>query len=347
MPKPKSLDLTSRLKNCTAAGFPRGVDYAARYQALSDYCDLHIHPYVVAAAAARAPGGLLTDHGTEHIVTVAARAGDLISAFEGKAGLSCLEIYLLLVAAQLHDIGNATGREGHELGAGEFLAQVGPLLGDDPLEKRFINQIARAHGGKYRDDKDTISHLDTNAYILAMPIRPKLLASLLRLADELADDRTRASRYVINQGAVPSSSEVYHEYALSLNTPLIRRDSITLEFEMNVANATRTFGKDGGSVYLLDEIFSRTRKMDCERRYCMRFLREVLQIDRVDVTINIFKRSENESPLFILNYRLEEAGYPSDPIRPTKCVCTENLSPHCDLNAVTGSDVADFLRSLT
>ena len=56
--------------------------------------------------------GFLTDHGPQHIETVISRASDLIRA--RSCDLSSYEVFLLLAAIHLHDVGNIHGRTGHQ-----------------------------------------------------------------------------------------------------------------------------------------------------------------------------------------------------------------------------------------
>ena len=54
----------------------------------------------------------------------------------------------------------------------------------DANERRIIGDIAKSHGGK----DDPIGKLQSEDHISGIKIRPRLLASILRLADELAED---------------------------------------------------------------------------------------------------------------------------------------------------------------
>src|SRR5947209_2956468 len=119
------------------------------------------------------------------------------------------EIYLLLAAIHIHDLGNFFGRASHEINADKVMLELGPMLGADDVEKFKIREIAQAHGGKVNGDKDKIGRLQLEDHIFSHAIRPRFLAALLRLADELADDSTRASRFMIKKGIITESSLIY------------------------------------------------------------------------------------------------------------------------------------------
>src|SRR6185437_14392388 len=160
-------------------------------------------------------------------------------------------------------------------------------------------------------DKDKIGRLQLEDHIFSQPIRPRFLAALLRLADELADDNTRASRFMIEERIVPESSLIYHMYASSLRSVKVDGDSVSLKFSLTEEDVKRRFGKGPGRVFLIDEIYERTMKTHRERMYCMRFLRPDINIDRIAVSIDIYSKGYTER-LKSIEYKLEESGYPDE-----------------------------------
>lgn len=318
--------LNEWLATCPTNQFPGSgaTDYYERFKRIQDHLNQHVHPHVNAFAM-RQDGGYLTDHGPDHIKTVIQRASRL--AESPGCDLSAYEVYVLLVGIHLHDVGNLFGRDEHELKSDEIMEQLGPLLGDDTGEKFAIHKIAAAHGGRVNGNKDKIRALSETDSLLGQDIRPRLLAALLRFADELADDRTRAARFLIDMGRIPQESEVYHKYAYALQSVKTEMpgDSVALHFELTVQDACQTFGKGDRHAYLLDEIFDRTLKMHRERMYCMRFLRPAISVDKINVTIRIYGRRYSGDPE-IITYRLEESGYP-ETVSEIHTMCPELTNP--------------------
>lgn len=82
---------------------------------------------------------------------------------------------------------------------------------------------------------------------------------------------------------------------------------------MPICKAVRTFKKgsaeDVTDVYLLDEIFKRTMKCHCERVYCSRFMRSVVDITAVSVNIEVTTETGYEV-VETISYKLAESGYP-------------------------------------
>jgi hypothetical protein len=62
------------------------------------------------------------------------------------------------------------------------------------------------------------------------------------------------------------------------------------------------------NVYLLDEIYSRVEKMHIERIYCMRFCRDLVEINKIFVYIKFYdKYIDVFKPI---TFEVYESGYP-------------------------------------
>ena len=337
-----STSLVEQLANCQPKDFPGERDYVAQFKNLQDHLNKYYHPGVTGGAAIADGSGFLTDHGPEHIKTVIKRASDILNA-SPNASLSAYEKYILLAAIHVHDLGLYFGRDVHEMNAEKVMEELGPILGVEMPEKRTIFDIAQAHGGKVGSDKDKLGRVAITSDTLGEDVRSRFLAALLRFADEIADDRTRASRYMMKLGKIPSSSEVFHKYAYALQSVKVTAQTVRLQFDLSVPDLQVKFGKGDQRVYLLDEIYARTMKMHRERMYCMRFLRRDINIDRVDVLIRVY--NEGFSLLkerATIAYSLEESGYP-DERNPTIFVLCPSLNRHKYGSPLTGRKFKTFL----
>ncbi|MBC7820105.1 MAG: hypothetical protein IAG10_24750 [Planctomycetaceae bacterium] len=284
--------------------------------------------------------GYLTDHGAPHVKTVVDRASRL--AATDTFPLTAYETYIILVAIHLHDVGNVYGRKGHEMRALTIMRDVlGNIAGMDDVEKRHIIAIAQAHGGHIAGDKDKISRLERDTLVLQQRIRPQFLAALLRLADELADDRHRASRFMLDAGLVPKPSEIYHKFAEALHTVEIDHAGrqVLLHFDFTDAVAIKTFGKGDCEVYLLDEIFDLTIKTHLERAYCMRFMYPLIPIDMISVKIEV-TNGRDYDVMHSVGYRLEDRGYPAVPADGLRGICRAE-----DVPALTGEGLRSLLTT--
>ena len=259
----------------------------------------------------------LNDHGPEHVKKVIERAFVILKYT--NENLSEFETFVLLCAIQIHDIGNILGRIQHEKNLHQIFDDKCKDIIIDSAEKRIIKCVAMSHGGKTIDgSKDTISSLCCCEPILGSNIRTRFLASILRFADELSDDSTRAKRQALNLDIVGIDSKIYHNYSAVLHTVSIIEDTenrdhcVKLVYELEAKQLAKTYNVSGVQKYLLDEIYDRTLKMEQERRYCMKFMQPYIFINRISVTINVY--GSFAQPLSKISYELEDTAYPEQPM---------------------------------
>lgn len=270
----------------------------------------------------------LNRHDASHTKKVMDRALELIKCFNGIT-FSCYEIYFLMCAIVVHDVGNIYGRAGHEKKLAEILDNQCANIIPDAVERRVISRIAGVHGGKIWGSSDTISVLNETNVVNGFAIKEQLLAAILRFADELADDVTRANYDALDSNIIGPASEIYHLYSEKLHTVVLQKNKVTNAYEVFLAyqfdsNVAKTlYGKAGQKRYLVDEIYSRTIKMECERRYCIRYLRPYCSLERIVVEIVITKGIFDEEKI---SYTLEEKGYPVVPFASIKDVSGDILS---------------------
>ena len=310
------------LKKRRDADFPNGDGdiYKSRYNLVAGHLAKDVHNEVEKAAIIAAVSiaikknnfeysqiPYLNNHGEKHVSTVIQKASELLEKTGCK--ITPYECYLLLMAIQFHDVGNIWGRGDHEKKCWAVVDTLGSEVGTDAPEKRIFIGIASVHGGLSIDgNRDTISQLQQEPVsMMGQSIRNRLLASILRLADELADDSTRTSS--INLIDIPSESKIFHAYSRSLHSVIIEESEIRLGFEIDEDNALEQYAKQGNQVFLIDEIYSRTLKTYNELFYCMRFMRPRINIDRIIVKIEIYQKKSFTDPLKI-EYTLQETGYP-------------------------------------
>jgi hypothetical protein len=274
------------LDGSDASFFPHGLNYVHRYNYASQEINAWINRFVVRGAIIT-DGGYLNDHGPDHIKKVILRVSQLLGS--PTITLSEYETYLLLMAIHIHDCGNILGRTGHEINAVIVINKLGVNAGQDRIEWDTIFEIAEAHGG---EPKDKIREL-VDEKILDFQVRKRILAALLKFGDELADDRTRASKFQLGEGLLPKEAEVYHKFSYCLHSVDIdiHARQIKLSFDVEENDLVRTYLKEGKGtaeqIHLVSEIYSRTFKTHLERIYCMRFLRGKVDIEKIRVHIQI------------------------------------------------------------
>lgn len=313
--------------------FPNGANnYFDKYWGIKQYLADKIYPYIGAGTSAE-DSGIYTDHSIDHFNCVIRYAGKLLGIPDDySAGdsvnieLNPYEVFIMLVSILMHDAGNIEGRRGHEKHPQKILEKHCKTAIPDKFEAKPIADIAQAHGGKAKDasgnmSKDTFSLLRNDDSYNGKRYRSKLIAAIVRFADEICEDRSRASSYHISEDKLPEKSEVYHQYAASITSVEVDAQSkrINIKFELPRDVVTKTFGKDVGKekpkrCFLIDEINERLEKMYCELLYCKPHLIEVMHINQIRATVAIYDITSDgclgdmlESEVF----ELKEEGYPT------------------------------------
>lgn len=303
----------------------------AQYQQLLNVLRTDYYPKVDAGLAANSSEpGFYTAHDAEHFDEVVLHAGQLLSAENpsrmemnsATADLNAYELYILLVAIRVHDVGNIYGRGGHEKKCFQILCDLGGAAGLDTREKKAIADIAQAHGGKtHSSSKDTIGQLGVKMAAGSVSFRPRLIAGIVRIADEICENKRRAANVLMRQSSLPKHSEIYHKYAASLHgnrwSPNDR--TLHLTYEASLSEVGQPWGCEPRTnldkelvteTYLLDEIFARLEKMDLERRYCNMFTREIFTIDAIKASVSVVT-DENRDPIETIAVpELSDRGYP-------------------------------------
>lgn len=307
--------------------FPRMPNnYYTQYCHFVNKLKSDIYPLIDAGLSLKSKvPGYYTAHNAEHFDEVVRYAGDLLGAtYENIADWKILtpyELYVLLIAIRVHDIGNIHGREDHEQKCFLFLKEHKVLLGGDDAELKIIARIAESHGGKINGNKDTIGHLNVTELVGNIEIRPRLLAAIVRFADEICEHSGRTSKYLAAHNEIPHHNQVYHKYSSAIQGSIYGylEKRVNIKFTVTTSDAARTWGcedraKDGAppilEVYLIDEILDRLEKMDRERRYCNIYSRGSYAVESIRATIAIVDAETHDQINLITVPELKDSGYP-------------------------------------
>ncbi|MBI5329211.1 MAG: hypothetical protein HZB71_01205 [Betaproteobacteria bacterium] len=324
------------------------VKYWDRYTSLVHSLQTYVYRYINAglSSLSRSPG-FFTDHGELHFDEVVRYAGYLIEGtFDQKdASLNPYELYLLLCAIRVHDAGNIDGRDNHARKAFPILKEYGGDIAKDSAEHRLIADIAQAHGGRTvsDNDKDTIGALLDTTLVGGADARPRLVAAIVRFADEICEHRSRASLHHVNQGNLPPESELFHHYAKCIvgAKPDRLNKSFKLQFDFDVDLLSKKYkipqDENGNTEkYLIDDVMDRLDKLNHERVYCNRFLLHSMQTDRIEVSMYFTKIKSADGidqniALERKSFTIKDKGYPELPADWRK---------EDDVAAITGIDMA-------
>lgn len=314
--------LEERCKNDPTSFPNHKCDYFARYgNALNKLLPIYkqINP---AMALASSPHGLFTDHGEDHFDEIVNYLGELIP-LDQVAAVGCItpyELFVILMAARIHDVGNIGGRLEHEKYCFDALCKIDD--GIDMIERTLIASIAQAHGGKSRRNcLDTISDISQKRGTDSKVIDGRKCAALVRFADEICENRRRAFVNVNFSNESIQGSEIYHVYAscISLCSFSNADRHLTIQIDIPFEILNKRFTKTAASqqLLLIEEIAIRLQKLDLERKYCNNYLPEELKTRGVNVTISTYKKeSSSDGRMLPLNlieittHDFKDSGYP-------------------------------------
>lgn len=332
--------------------FPnKSTDYFVKYQAICDYLREHIYPNINVGltvnsddkAGDQVVKGLYTSHGEDHFDEVVNYAGQLlgINANVIDIGLGPFEVYALLVAIRIHDAGNILGRSGHNERCFDILSDMSSKVNLSTNEIQRIAKIAAAHGGKTRQgSKDTISTLKENHGIASSQLRERLVAAIVRFADEICENRNRASNYLMKKDKIPEHSLIYHKYGAAINNNSVNNGVYTIDFILQIDDLKNKYMFDeiieNGEIFLIDYIYTRLEKMNLERVYCNKFMGVLCPVNAIKASISVQDNFGDDliEPIAI---DLNDIGYPSiDEAHPNLQKCKDTLNGEAVLRQIEG-----------
>lgn len=293
--------------------FPGKHNYVSAYKSFKDFMNNNVHKEIKSITLVKDDGTIyLNDHSAEHVQMVMEKISRILWTGDNPiVTLEPFECFILLSAIQIHDAGHIiNGRVDHEKNSKVFLKEFEDYIVGSP-ERKIIYEIARAHSGK----DDPIGKLSQLEVVSDFQVRMRMLAALLRLGDEMADEASRASKYLFEENKIVEGSKLFHAFSLSLNSFLPHVDSheVCMKFNLNKKFCSEVFKKHKKdtiiNTYLLDEIYERTFKTFHECLYYNRFVPDTIRLNTVNVTVEFY--DDDFEPFFSsIKYRLEEKGYP-------------------------------------
>jgi hypothetical protein len=218
-----------------------------------------------------------------------------ISLDKTSKKLNIYEMYLLMCSALWHDIGNLYGRNNHEKNIAKVFNNAKPFLYDF-TSSEWIEKISMAHSGKNAIDdyidRETKNEGDFTFY-------PKFLAALLRLADELDEDKERVGATLYNM--IPEEKKAYWFFCKCNDSIKIEKDDldrhkIVIEGRMDKKDIKTKLKKEIAlneicEVVGIEEYIRRIDKMNKERQYCSCYLkpRYFKPVEYIQLRLRIYK----------------------------------------------------------
>lgn len=154
------------------------------------------------------PGG--NDHGPGHIRRVLEKL-DLLIGSPGNE-LNTYELFLAMMAILYHDLGLLQKRKDHAKISGLILEEEESLAYIiNEFDREIIKAAVVSHSHK-QDIEATHSKFHHEEVVGDKTARPRLIAALVRLADELDEDHRRADPEVQRKKKLPEESEFFWRF---------------------------------------------------------------------------------------------------------------------------------------
>ena len=299
----------------------RAQGYIAKFRALEKHFFDNVHPQVdvglIADSVQAANGGevpdIMTIHGCRHIsdlIESLDKIAESIDERRGATSLNPLEAYLLLCAAHLHDAGNIGGRKDHPARSGELIKNHLSLFYDTETRQNIFD-VARVHGGtsgKY--GKDTFREMGRENFTSP---RLRLLAAILRIADELSENPERVPRELLNWFQSSARSNFAYRYAQAFRGFRLQSDTLDIQLRVHPEQHSYTADVDGKMTGFFDHLEQKIDVIEREIRYCSQYGRPEFDVRRIRISVEYYDADFPSPATNSSTLTLELAhGYPGE-----------------------------------
>lgn len=242
-----------------------------------------------------------TDHGIKHCEQILKFASDMLSknlVFVNnmrrkpiETRLSDQDIFVLLSAIIWHDIGMLLGRDDHGTNITNFVISINKFVNDEELSKS-ITHVAAAHtSNNYFNICKIMNKFNLPDNTVAI-VQEKLLAAVLRLSDEVSENKHRVTTLESVIKKIPPDQLVFWQHAKAINLSYydITDDSISIGYKIPsdmVFKKFKVVEKDGtlSKVDFYNFITSRICKVYRELELCNPFFKDFISVSKYHVEI--------------------------------------------------------------
>jgi hypothetical protein len=220
------------------------------------------------------------DHGPQHILRVLGYLDRIL----GKPGIKLLDPYELFLTAMsvlYHDIGLTHQRKKHAEISAYLLKTEKSGIVFQPHDKEFMTVAITNHSSS-QDIKKYCERFDDIEYVGSHKVRIRLVAALVRLADELDEDHYRALEDIREILPLPEGSMFYWVFNQRVQSVVPLRPNKCIQITMSLDNEdhTQTFTVDGQMRSFIELAMEKIIKINKEREYCSGFFPDILKYNK-------------------------------------------------------------------
>lgn len=235
------------------------------------------------------------NHGPGHISRVLANLDALLGhKFLEQEIITPYELFLAMMSILYHDVGILRERKGHADMSGKFLDEETGDFIFDPRDRKIIRAAVVSHSSSKDIEEECAAFSDVE-HIGPHTARPRVVAALVRLADELDEDYRRADPKVAEKIGIGEDSQFF--WAFCQRTLSVRPDRKSLEIYIGLqfepGDVGRTVRLDGVPRSFIAAFAEKLAKINRERALMCKFLPEPLRYQRLLVSIKPLARQSN------------------------------------------------------
>jgi hypothetical protein len=227
------------------------------------------------------------NHGRGHIGRVLDKLGELLGGAAIESGIiTPYELFLSMMAILYHDVGILRARKGHPDTSAEFLDFDDNEYIFDQRDKAIIRAAVVSHSSS-KDIADECSQFSEIEHIGSHDVRPRMVAALVRLSDELDEDYRRADPGVARKIGIADASQFYWAFSQRIlgTRPNRQRREINIGVQFEAKDLNWILQVDGKWRLFVSAFAEKLAKINHERAYAGQFLPEALRFERLVVSV--------------------------------------------------------------
>lgn len=290
-----------------------GNAYFNKYCEMKQYLIKDEYPYI------RDANPWFNDHGYGHAQAIIKTIDTMISKYliannelrnesreasNTKLYFSDEDIYVLLSACIWHDVAMIYMREGH----GDLLVKYGPIINSYVHNKELtecILEVACSHSSKEKFHNCPLIYRTTGDSPVVVQV--KLLASILRFADEICEDKSRATtNQKVIERITDTANEIYWRHSLSIiySQYCFEDRKVCIDYEVDIEYAYKKYkmseANPDNTKTLVEFIINRIRKVNEERILCSPFFSTYCPVDSIDINIKFYEYEQGFRSRFVM-----------------------------------------------
>jgi hypothetical protein len=234
--------------------------------------------------AAAFPHG--NNHGPGHINRVLDNLDRILGGSLQEGIVTSYELFLAMMAILYHDVGILRARKDHADTSGKFLDEENDTYIFDHRDREIIRAAVVSHSSSKDIDQECAAFSAAES-IGPHTARPRVIAALVRLADELDEDHRRADPNVAKKLNIGEEAQFFWQFCQRILAirPDRKSQSIQINIQFEPDDAGRRVTVGGAPRLFVSAFAEKIAKINLERMIIAQYLPEPLKFQRILLTV--------------------------------------------------------------